>query len=460
MSRKRFGTDGIRGVANVKLSPELAFNLGQAAGRWLAAGAAPKSAVIGRDTRRSGPMLSAALASGLASMGIDVTDLDVAPTPQVSFAARTGDFGLGAIISASHNPAPDNGIKLVGPDGCKLSDSIESELERLMDQPLQERPTGAAVGNIQSSRRLDEAYLRHLLAILPEGLNGFRIALDAAHGAAYELAPEALRRLGAEVLCVGIGPDGMNINAEGGATKPETIQRHTLETGAQFGVAFDGDADRAVFCDEKGRLINGDRTMGIWAAHQQSVGALEPKVAVGTVMSNGGFEAYIRDRGIRLERTQVGDKYVSQRINDTGAKIGGEQSGHIIFPEHGPTGDGLATMLELFRVFRVDGRPASAWYDEYEPWPQLLVNLEVDDVSRWKETDGVESALESAEAKLAGRGRLNVRASGTQPILRLMIEADSYDLRDQVAAELVSVLESGAGGKVYSRVDLTHALGD
>lgn len=460
MSKKLFGTDGIRGVANEKLTPELGFKLGQSAGRWLASSNQPKRAVIGRDTRRSGTMLGAALSSGLASVGIDVDDLEVAPTPQISFASRTGDYGLGVIISASHNPAADNGIKFVGHDGKKLADEIERQLEALMEAEMPERLTGAAVGQIRALRGADEGYISHLLAILPEGLRGYRVVADCAHGAAYALGPEVLRRLGAEVVPAGVDPDGMNINAEGGATKPETMIRRTLEAGAHFGVAFDGDADRAVFCDEKGRLINGDRTIGIWAAHRQELGELEPAVAVGTIMSNGGFEAYIASRGIKLERTQVGDKYVSQRIAETGAKIGGEQSGHIIFPEHGPTGDGLATMLELFRVFRVDGRPASAWYDAYNPWPQLLVNVQVADVGSWQAADGVADALAQASSALDGRGRLNVRASGTQPMIRVMVEADCYELRDAVATNLVDVLERNAGGKVYSRVDLTHALGD
>ncbi|MCB8933108.1 MAG: phosphoglucosamine mutase [Fimbriimonadaceae bacterium] len=461
MSRRHFGTDGIRGVANEKLTPELAFALGRAAGHFLHARGLPRRAVMGRDTRRSGPMLGAALASGLCSTGVDVVSLGVVPTPTVSYAARTGEFGLGAILSASHNPAPDNGIKLVGHDGCKLADSVELELEAaLAPEAVTLRPTGGEVGSLESDRALVDAYLDTLVAMVPERLDGMQIAVDAAHGAAFELAPEVLVRLGAEVYLTGAEPDGMNINAEGGATKPDRIGAFTLETEAEFGVAFDGDADRAVFCDERGRLINGDRTIGIWSGHWQRHGLLEPRVVVGTVMSNGGFERYLLGRGVRLERTPVGDKYVAQRLIETGAKIGGEQSGHIIFPAHGPTGDGLVTMLEMLRVLRRESRPASAFYEDYESWPQVLINVAVASRDGWDAGELVREALASGEQALAGHGRLVVRPSGTQPMVRVMVEADTYALRDEVADQIVSAMQSELDGRVYSKVDLTHALGD
>jgi len=456
VSRKHFGTDGIRGVANQKLTPELAFSLGQGAGRYLVDSGHVKRVAIGRDTRRSGPMLGAALASGFCSVGVDVVTLAVAPTPTVSFVARTGDFGMGAIISASHNPSPDNGIKLVGHDGKKLPDEVELGIEGWMDKALEARPTGGEVGYLESSRAGIEGYLEFLESIVPERLDGMKVAVDGANGAAYELAPAILARLGAQVSITGVAPDGMNINADGGATKPETIQAFTKETGSAVGVAFDGDADRAIFSDDQGRLINGDRTIGIWAVHHK----VDPAVVVGTIMSNGGFEAYLTGRNIKLERTPVGDKYVAQRIDETGAKIGGEQSGHIIFPNRQPTGDGLVTMLELLRVLKLEGRPASSFYDEYEPWPQLLVNVEVADRATWSQGARVSDILQASEKALEGRGRLNVRASGTQPMIRVMVEADAYDLRDKVASDILAALESEAGGRVYSKVDLTHALGD
>jgi phosphoglucosamine mutase len=459
VSRKYFGTDGIRGVANEKLTPELAMTLGQAAGQWLLGQGADPAVVIGADTRRSGSMLATALASGFCSVGVDVRTLGVVPTPTVSFAARTGRFGMGVIISASHNPAPDNGIKLVGADGKKLSDEDETEIERLMDhQPR--RAVGVDVGTYEEERGAIGEYVDFLVSLVPERLDGMVVAVDAAHGAAYRLGPEVLRRLGAEVHAIGIEPDGININAEGGATKPQTIQRYTVQTQAQVGVAFDGDADRAVFSDEQGRLINGDRTIGIWSAHWQKQGQLNPPVVVGTVMSNGGFERYLESRGIELERAPVGDKYVAQRINATNARIGGEQSGHIIFPQHGPTGDGLVTMLELLRTLKRENRPASAFYDDYQSWPQLLVNVTVEKRDGWDQQPDVASAIQEGKKALEGRGRLVVRPSGTQPMIRVMVEADEYALRDQVADRVLEAMEHELGGSVYSRVDLTHALGD
>jgi phosphoglucosamine mutase len=460
MSRRFFGTDGVRGVANRRLTPELAFGLGLGAGRWLVEEGAELRATIGMDTRRSGPMLASALASGLCSAGIDVVHLGVAPTPTVSHAARTGSFGLGAIVSASHNPAPDNGIKFVGSEGRKLPDEVEARIEALMDPDGFDRPTGGAVGVALEDPRPIEAYLEFLVSIVPERLEGLRVAVDGAHGAAYRLAPEVLCRLGAEVVVVGDSPNGMNINAEGGATKPLTVQELTVSSGSAVGVAFDGDADRAVFSDDRGQLINGDRTIGIWSAFEQRRGTLDPAIVVGTVMSNGGFEAYLASQGIRLERTPVGDKYVAQCLEETGARVGGEQSGHVIFPERGPTGDGLVTMLELLRVLRLEGCSSSDLSSAYEPWPQLLINVQLERMNGWDSGPQVGQALARARERLAGCGRLVVRASGTQPMVRVMVEANESQLRDEVASSIVDAMQEEAGATVYSRVDLTHALGD
>ncbi len=453
MSRKHFGTDGVRGVANKKLTPELAFQLGQAAGRFLGETGQTLRAVIGRDTRQSGSMLEAAVAAGLNSAGVDVVTLGVAPTPAVSFAARTGDFALGIVISASHNPAPDNGIKFMGHDGRKLADEVELRIEGLMSGEF-DRPTGGAVGAIVSDRSSVAEYMKMLESIVPERLIGMTVAVDGAHGAAYELGPDILKRLGATIFVIGNAPDGVNINEEGGATKPQTIQDFTLHSKSDVGVAFDGDADRVIFSDDHGRLINGDRTIGVWAEFNNA------PIVVGTVMSNGGFEKYLTEKGIKLERTPVGDKYVSQRIDATGARVGGEQSGHIIFPEHGPTGDGLVTMLEFLRVLKRSGRMASEYFDDYKPWPQLMVNVAVDGTAGWNEKPNVAASLAAAEVALAGRGRLVVRPSGTQPVIRVMVEADDYDLRDQVAEKIVDAMKQDLAGEVHGRVDLTYALGD
>lgn len=459
MSKKHFGTDGIRGVANSRLTPELALKLGKAAGLWLIRAGMTPRVVVGRDTRKSGPMLGMALSAGFNSAGVDVVSIGVAPTPAVSFVARTGDFSLGIVISASHNPFEDNGIKLVGQNGHKLPDEVEIEIERLMEDES-EAPTGGGIGSLTQSPELINAYLEMLATIVPGGLSGMKIAVDGANGAAYELGSEILKQLGAEVFTTAVEPDGVNINLHCGATHPDTIQKLTAESGSIFGVSFDGDADRSVFSDAKGRLINGDRTIGIWAEHEQNMGRLNPPIVVGTVMTNGGFEHYASNRGIQLERTPVGDKYVSQRISETKARIGGEQSGHIIFPERGPTGDGLVTMLELLKVFKESGRDAASFYDAYEPWPQLLTNMKVADRSTWNDGELVQSAIEQATRDLVGHGRINVRSSGTQNLVRVMVEADTYDLRDLVSANVVGAITKEAGGEVVNKTDLTYALGD
>lgn len=462
MSRRYFGTDGVRGIANTKLTPEFAFKLAQAAGRWAKQSGVHGRVVIGRDTRRSGTMLGAALASGFNSVGINVVTLGVAPTPTVAYVARTGGFDLGVIVSASHNPAPDNGIKFVTSAGTKSPDELEliweADLDSVDTWIDTVRGPGAAVGTIEAQPELAEGYLDYLASILPEGLGGMRVVLDAAHGAGYLLGPRLLERLGADVIAVGVLPDGLNINAEGGATRPEITQALTVKEGAAVGIAFDGDADRCVFSDDKGRLINGDRTMGAWAVHQASLGKLNPPIVVGTVMSNVGFEEYLTAKGIQLERTPVGDKYVSKRIGETHARIGGEQSGHLVFPEHGPTGDGLATMLEFLGVLVRSGRTSSDWVDEYVAWPQLLVNVQVGTTEGWVAV--LQEELAVAEEEIAGKGRILVRASGTQPMIRVMVEAKDVNLRDQITNRLVSALLKGLGGHIHGTVDLTHALGD
>lgn len=460
MKKKYFGTDGIRAVANEGLTPEFTFKLGKAAGSFLLARRLPKRAVIGRDTRKSGPMLGAAFASGLASVGVETVTLGVVPTPTVSFVARTFDYGLGIVISASHNPAPDNGIKLLGHDGKKLSDDQEVEIEQLIDSELESRPTGANLGGIVSDRSEVEAYVSFLQSLVPNGLEGMRVAVDGAHGAAFELGPEVLIRLGAQVVVTGADPDGMNINAEGGATKPATVAALTIAEKLDVGVAFDGDADRAIFCDRSGRLINGDRTMAAWAAQRTCQGGLNPPVVVGTVMSNMGFENYLASNGITLERAPVGDKYVAARIAETNAKIGGEQSGHIIFPQHGPTGDGLVTMLEFLRVLHDADTDSAVAVDAYEAWPQLLINVSLNSKDGLDENSRLAESVFEQAAFLGERGRINLRPSGTQPMVRLMVEADDYSDRDAAADAVLAVLIEEFGGSVYSKVDLTNALGD
>lgn len=405
-------------------------------------------------------MLGAAVASGLCSAGVDATSMGVVPTGGISYVARTGDFGMAVVISASHNPAPDNGIKLLGHDGRKLPDEAELRIEERMGHEPRPRPVEGAVGELRTSREDVSRYMEYLEGLLPKNLEGLRVAVDAANGAAYELGPEIFRRLGADVVAIGTEPDGMNINQHCGATSPHAIQTLTKDSGADIGVAFDGDADRAVFSDSKGRLINGDRAMAIWCSARASVAPLDPPVVVGTVMSNMGFERRLSDMGIRLERAPVGDKYVAAKMQELGAHVGGEQSGHLIFPDFGPTGDGLITALMVLGALRETGRDAASFYDEFENWPQLLVNVSVAQKEGWQDAPRVVEAIGEAESALEGRGRVNVRASGTQPMIRVMVECDSAELRDALADKIVDALLAEQGGQVYGRVDLTHALGD
>jgi phosphoglucosamine mutase len=450
-----FGTDGVRGVANVELTPDLALRLGKAAGTWMKKHGG-RSAVMGRDTRQSGPMLAMALSAGMNSAGIDVHDIGVAPTPAVSFAARMGDFHLGAVISASHNPAQDNGIKFLGHDGKKLPDEQERQIESLLEIST----VGGEVGSLTSGCAWLAEYEHALADQVPERLDGMRIAVDCAHGAASGIAGRLFESLGATAVVYNSEPNGVNINAGCGATNPETICRMSVESKAVLGIAFDGDADRCVFSDENGKLINGDRTMAIWAEHWLADGDLQPPVVVGTVMSNAAFEKTLAEQHIRLERTSVGDRNVAQRMAETGARIGGEQSGHIIFSDLAPTGDGLQTALQLLRIMRRTGIAASKLPPMFENWPQLLVNMRVADRRSWQDAEELKVFVANVGKSLGDTGRVVVRPSGTQPMIRVMVEASDAQARDNAADTIVGRIESELGGSVQSRVDLTHALGD
>lgn len=454
----KFGTDGIRGVANEYLTPEMALAIGLGAGQVMLEFGLPPLIALGMDTRQSGPMLAAALSAGFCSAGIGVRNLGVFPTGGISYAVRAGEYGLGAVISASHNPAEDNGIKLFERSGKKITENFEARILDLMASP-NSREIGSKVGTIQSVEDPGSDYLKWLESIVPEGLSGMKVAIDAANGAAWQLGIDVFERLGADVVSTGGRPNGMNINAECGATYPHTIQALTEESCADLGVAYDGDADRAVFSDRHGRLVNGDRTMAIWASHWRNHGAFEPPIIVGTVMSNGGFEAYLAKGGMRLERADVGDKYVSAKIEEHKAPIGGEQSGHIIFPKWGPSGDGLVTALELARVLKREARDLASFFDEFTNFPQLLVNVKVAQKDGWAEKQAIQAAIAEAQRKLIG-GRLNVRASGTQPILRVMGEHPDSEVCEGAVNHVVNALLGELGGEIYSRTDLTHSLGE
>jgi phosphoglucosamine mutase len=458
MARQHFGTDGIRGVANQKLTPELCFQIGTAAGRLLCEQHSAPKVLLGRDTRRSGAMLGAALASGFCAAGVDAHSVGICPTGGISYLARTGDYALACVISASHNPAPDNGVKLIAHDGRKVTDAFEESVEALLEVPLAPRKVGSDVGLLETGRDEISRYRDYLLSLVPEGLSGLKVVVDGSDGAAYELGADVIRSLGAEVIEIGNRPDGMNINRDSGATKPEAMQALTASEAAAIGVAFDGDADRAVFSDSHGRLINGDRTMAIWGRHHRAT--LVPPSIVGTVMSNGGFEAYLQAQGIELHRVNVGDKYVSAKLAETNGRVGGEQSGHIIFPDRGPTGDGLITALEILRVLKQSGLSAADFFDEFANWPQVLVNVSVASRDSFLADEKVQRAIADAEGRLAGQGRVNVRASGTQPMVRVMVESHDVALRDSAVDSIVDAMVANIGGSIYSKVDLTHALGD
>ena len=459
MSKTLFGTDGVRGVANQDLSPELALALGRVAAAFAVERDGRPRILLGRDTRLSSTMLESAFAAGCCSSGCEVFQAGVIPTGTLARFVREDGYSMGAMVSASHNPAEDNGIKLIGSDGRKLPDELELEFEKRLHAEGAPRAEPHAIGTVSALDGLLERHIEWTRSVFPARLHGLRVLVDCAHGAATEWARPVLEAAGAEVVELGVQPNGLNINAEGGATKPEYLLRATLEAKAQVGLAFDGDADRVVLADEKGRLVNGDHILALWALHRKRLGTLHPPIVVGTVMSNMGMERLLADHGVHLDRAPVGDRYVVERMDATGALAGGEQSGHIVFREKAPTGDGIVTALEVLQVIAQTGKALAELADLYEAWPQVLINVRVRNRSGWR-TEAVERGIAEAERILGKEGRLVVRASGTQPILRVMCEHQDRNVRDSVAERILELLHDEAGGSVYSRVELTDALGD
>lgn len=416
-----FGTDGIRGVANKDLTPELALRLGRAAGHVL--GGRGHSVVIGRDTRRSGRMLEGALAAGLCSVGIDVRLVGHIPTPGLAYLARTKDFVAGAVISASHNPAPDNGIKFFDHAGLKLPDSTEDEIEREMtgDDRLP-RPTEGGIGLVGDSRGLVKEYEDFLGTVAPP-LRGMKIVLDCANGATYRVAPSVFAKAGAEVLTLFDQPDGANINAGSGATAPEVLAKTVVERKADVGFAFDGDGDRVMSVDARGVVHDGDTVLGLVARHFARAGRLVPPVVVGTVMTNGGLEALLTSLGVRLVRTKVGDRYVWEEMEKQNAQFGGEPSGHVIFRGIATTGDGILTALELLHVLHAEKAPLHELATAFVPWPQITRNVRAARRGEWASVPAFADAVRQEETRLASTGRVLVRPSGTEPVLRITVEA-------------------------------------
>jgi phosphoglucosamine mutase len=438
-ARKLFGTDGIRGTANVApMTPEMALRLGQAAGLWFVRGDHRHRVIIGKDTRLSGYMIEPALVAGFTSAGMDVLLVGPLPTPAIAMLARSMRADLGVMISASHNPFEDNGIKLFGPDGYKLSDETEAAIEALMGSDLAARL--AAPSLLGRAKRLEDAagrYIETAKASFPRGLplDGVRVVIDCAHGAAYKVAPTVLRELGADVIAIGVEPDGENINRECGSTHPRHLAGEVLAHGADFGMALDGDADRVILCDERGQLIDGDQVLALIAESWAADGRLRGGGIVATVMSNLGLERLLEARGIALHRARVGDRYVMEMMRAENINVGGEQSGHMILSDFATTGDGLVAALQVLATLVTERRPASQVCRRFTPLPQRLQNVRFQGASPLHDPLVIE-AVRDAELLLGSSGRLLLRPSGTEPVIRVMVEAEDEALVDQIVTSL------------------------
>ena len=446
MTRKYFGTDGIRGRINTQLTPEIAMKAGMAAGRIFTRGAHRHRVVIGKDTRLSGYMIESALVSGFTAVGMDVFQFGPLPTPAVAMLTRSLRADLGVMITASHNPFADNGIKFFGPDGQKLSDAVEAEIEALMASGMSD---GLAIGaELGRAKRIDDSQARYIefaKRTLPRNLRleGLRIVIDCAHGAAYKVAPEVLWELGADIVSLGVTPDGTNINLDCGSTAPQAMCAKVREMRADFGIALDGDADRVVMCDEKGNIIDGDQILALIARSWKANDRLKGGGVVGTVMSNAGLDRYLGGLGLTLARSAVGDRYVLEEMAKGSFNVGGEQSGHIILSDFSTTGDGLIAALQVLAVLAQEGKPASQAAHSYEPLPQVLENVRFKKGSPLDDAK-VKSSIESANAALGAHGRVLVRKSGTEPLIRVMAEGEDEKIVRAVVRQIASAIEEVA----------------
>jgi phosphoglucosamine mutase len=436
----RFGTDGIRGAVGTEVTVELALALGRAVGHRL--GGPGRTVVLGRDTRRSGEMLDAALTAGLTATGTDVVDLGVVTTPCLVHATAGDSYAAGIMVSASHNPAPDNGLKVVT-DGRKLSDETEADLESLIDAPdtIPERPNDR-LGRLRADRGAVDAYRRHLAEAAGDAFSGLRMGIDCANGSAAAIAPDLFRSMGAEVTVLFDAPDGTNINEGCGSTHPERLAATVAAAGLDLGLAFDGDADRLIAVDERGELVDGDAIMGIVALERLAAGTLRNGLLVTTVMSNGGLERVVTHAGGRMVRTPVGDRHVFEAMEREDAALGGEQSGHIIFRDRASTGDGLLTGIELVRAIRGAGRPLSELAGQVPRLPQVVINSAARRRDAWREDPEFSEAVDRATEQMGDRGRVLVRPSGTEPKIRIMVEGDDAGEIDRIARELATLAEA------------------
>lgn len=443
MTRRYFGTDGIRGQSNTfPMTPDLAMRVGIAVGTIFRRGSHRHRVVIGKDTRLSGYMLENALVAGFTAAGLDVFLLGPIPTPAVAMLTRSMRADIGVMISASHNPFADNGIKLFGPDGYKLSDEIEHQIEALLEEDIYSQL--AKPEDIGRAKRIDGdiyRYIEFVKRTLPRDvtLSGLRIAIDCANGAAYKVAPTALWELGAEVVTIGNTPNGTNINLECGSTHPEALQKKVHEVRADIGIALDGDADRVIIVDEKGQVVDGDQLMAVIAQTWAEDGMLKGGGLVATVMSNLGLERFLAEQGLGLARTKVGDRYVVEHMRQHGFNVGGEQSGHIVLSDFGTTGDGLVAALQVLSAVKRFGKPVSEICRRFEPVPQLLRNVRFSG-GKPLEDKGVKKAIAEAEEQLAANGRLVIRPSGTEPLIRVMAEGDDRSQIERIVGDLCTVI--------------------
>lgn len=447
MGRRFFGTDGIRGLTNsAPMTAEVAMRVGMAAGTHFLRGSHKHRVVVGKDTRLSGYMLENAMVAGFTAVGMDVVQVGPMPTPAVALLTRSMRADLGVMISASHNPFHDNGIKLFGPDGFKLSDEDERAIEEL----LEGTPNLAKPNDIGRARRIEDARGRYIHAVkgsLPESirLDGLKIVIDCANGAAYNSAPTALWELGAEVIAIGVEPNGRNINDQCGSTHPQLLRETVVASGADIGIALDGDADRLIVVDEHGTIVDGDQIMAALGLSWHGAGRLRGGGIVATIMSNLGLERRLQAEGLTLERTKVGDRYVLERMREGGFNVGGEQSGHMILIDHATTGDGTMAALQVLAAMIDSGKRASEFLKLFDPVPQLLKNVRYASGAKPLDADSVKAAIADGERDLAGSGRIVIRPSGTEPVIRVMAEGDNGDTVTAVVDRICEAVEKAAG---------------
>ncbi|WP_078393479.1 phosphoglucosamine mutase [Shouchella patagoniensis] len=443
---KYFGTDGVRGVANTELTPELAFKLGRAGGYVLTKEVEQPKVLIGRDTRISGEMLEAALTAGLISIGVEVMRIGVISTPGVAFLTKQLSATAGIMISASHNPVEDNGIKFFGSDGFKLLDSQEEEIEALIEgEDTMPRPTGGELGQLNDYYEGAQKYMQFLKQTVSGDFDGVHVAIDCANGAASTLATHVLADLEADISSMGSSPNGVNINDCCGSTHPEELAKLVVEKQANIGLAFDGDADRLIAVDENGSIVDGDKIMFIVASYLKQQGRLNNNTVVSTVMSNLGFYKALDAKQIQTKQTAVGDRYVMEEMRKGNYNLGGEQSGHIIFLDHNTTGDGLLSGVQLVNIMKQTGKKLSELAGEMESFPQCLVNVRVTDRDAVKENDQVKEAIAQVEEEMNGDGRVLVRPSGTEPLVRVMVEAKTDELCETYVNQIVEVVKEQLG---------------